>query len=129
MAIDLKIPNKVEFLQKEFFLLKYTEITKIMLHSEWCPSDQNFRDGFLMPRNTLMWHQFTPTSRWKLQLHHEVSILVRYTLDLLPPVAVTTRINTFLLGDSAIPIYYKSSFATGIMGGGVDPSYTGPAVK
>lgn len=46
MAIDLKIPNKVEFLQKEFFLLKYTEITKIMLHSEWCPSDQKFPRWF-----------------------------------------------------------------------------------
>ena len=111
MATDLKIPKQSPISAKGVFPTKIYSITKIYVAFGMMSKRQNFRDGFFMPRNTLMWYQFTPTSRWKLQLHHEVSILVRYTLDLPPPVAVTTRIITFFTrGFRKIPIYYKPSF-------------------
>ena len=49
---------------------------------------------------------------------HVTSYILLYTLGLPPPVTVTTRIVTFLVGNP-----YKPSFAT-VTGWGVDPIYT-----
>lgn len=94
---------------KRFFRTKIYQITKFLLHSKWCPSDKISAMIFHAKKHSHV-----------VPVHANVQMEAPTAprgFDFGPLDFGSTPSITLLVGDSAKPIYYKSSFATGIMGG------------